>query len=33
LRGGGWTPLHEWSDAQDYFTLMLVEAHPLKYAP
>ncbi|ASK88596.1 L-histidine N(alpha)-methyltransferase [Sphingorhabdus sp. SMR4y] len=33
LRAGGWTPLHEWSDAQDHFTLMLVEAHPLKHAP
>lgn len=33
LRAGGWTPLHEWSDEQDYFTLMLVEAHPYKHAP
>ena len=33
LRAGGWTPLHEWSDEQDYFTLMLVEAHPHKHAP
>ncbi len=33
LRAGGWTPLHEWSDAQDHFTLMLVEAHPYKHAP
>ncbi|WP_339689176.1 L-histidine N(alpha)-methyltransferase [uncultured Parasphingorhabdus sp.] len=33
LRAGGWTPLHEWSDERDYFTLMLVEAHPLKHAP
>jgi L-histidine N-alpha-methyltransferase len=33
LRAGGWTPLHEWSDEQDYFTLMLVEAHPFKHAP
>ncbi|NRD90679.1 L-histidine N(alpha)-methyltransferase [Sphingopyxis sp. BSNA05] len=33
LRAGGWTPLQEWSDEKDYFTLMLVEAHPLKHAP
>ena len=33
LRAGGWTPLHEWSDERDYFTLMLVEAHPYKHAP
>tara|TARA_R110000796_G_scaffold8843_4_gene28682 strand:- start:15347 stop:16306 length:960 start_codon:yes stop_codon:yes gene_type:complete len=33
LRAGGWTPLYEWSDERDYFTLMLVEAHPLKHAP
>ena len=33
LRAGGWTPLREWSDEQDYFTLMLVEAHPHKHAP
>jgi L-histidine N-alpha-methyltransferase len=33
LRAGGWTPLHEWSDEQNYFTLMLVEAHPYKHAP
>lgn len=33
LRASGWSPLREWSDEQDYFSLMLVEAHPLKYAP
>ena len=33
LRAGGWTPVREWSDEQDYFTLMLVEAHPHKHAP
>lgn len=33
LRAGGWTPLHEWSDEREYFTLMLVEAHPYKHAP
>ncbi|MDZ7588553.1 MAG: L-histidine N(alpha)-methyltransferase [Parasphingorhabdus sp.] len=33
LRAGGWSPLAEFSDADDYFTLMLVEAHPLKHAP
>ena len=33
LRAGGWSPLREWSDEDDYFSLILVEAHPLKYAP
>lgn len=33
LRAGGWTPVQEWSDEKDYFTLMLVEAHPYKHAP
>jgi uncharacterized SAM-dependent methyltransferase len=33
LRAGGWTPLCDWSDEQDYFTLILAEAHPYKHAP
>ena len=33
LRAGGWTPVQEWSDENDYFTLMLVEAHAYKHAP
>jgi len=33
LRAGGWTPLCDWSDDQDYFTLILAEAHPYKHAP
>jgi len=33
LRAGGWTPLQEWSDEQDYFSLILAEAHPFKHAP
>ncbi|MEO9600052.1 L-histidine N(alpha)-methyltransferase [Parasphingorhabdus sp.] len=33
LRAGGWTPSHDWSDEQDYFTLILAEARPYKHAP
>ncbi|MEH6790219.1 L-histidine N(alpha)-methyltransferase [Parasphingorhabdus sp.] len=33
LRAGGWTPLEDWSDERDYFTLILAEAHPYKHAP
>ena len=33
LRAGGWTPLCDWSDERDYFTLILAEAHPYKHAP
>lgn len=33
LRAGGWTPLEDWSDEKDYFTLILAEAHPYKHAP
>lgn len=33
LRSGGWSPIAEWSDEQDYFTLILAEAHPSKHAP
>lgn len=33
LRAGGWSPVREWSDEQDYFSLILAEAHPFKHAP
>ena len=33
LRAGGWTPVREWSDEEDFFTLVLAEAHPFKHAP
>lgn len=33
LRAGGWSPIAEWSDPQDYFTLILAEANPSKHAP
>ena len=33
LRAGGWTPIREWTDPQDWFTLMLCEAQPLRMAP
>ena len=33
LRAGGWTPICDWSDEQDYFTLILAEAHAYKHAP
>lgn len=33
LRAGGWSPVREWSDPQDYFSLILAEAHPFKDAP
>lgn len=33
LRAGGWSPVREWSDEQDYFSLVLAEAHPFKNAP
>ncbi len=33
LRAGGWTPVTEWSDPQDWFSLFLVEACPSKHAP
>ncbi|WP_422344600.1 L-histidine N(alpha)-methyltransferase [Parasphingorhabdus sp.] len=33
LRAGGWSPVREWSDEKDYFSLILVEAHPYKNAP
>lgn len=33
LRAGGWSPVREWSDDRDYFSLILAEAHPFKNAP
>jgi L-histidine Nalpha-methyltransferase len=33
LRAGGWTPLADYSDAQDWFTLVLAEAAPMYSAP
>jgi len=33
LRGGGWTPLHEWTDPDDHFALILAEAQAERRAP
>ncbi len=33
LRAGGWSPVREWSDEKDYFSLILAEANPYKNAP
>ena len=33
LRAGGWTPIREWTDPQDWFGLILCEAQPLRMAP
>ncbi len=33
LEAGGWTPLNHWSDAADWFSLILAEARPLEWAP
>ena len=33
LRSGGWTPLTEYSDDQNWFTLVLAEAAPIHSAP
>lgn len=33
LRGGGWTPIREWTDPQDWFALILCEAQALRRAP
>lgn len=33
LKAGGWTPLNHWSDAADWFSLILAEARPLEWAP
>ncbi|MDT8760454.1 L-histidine N(alpha)-methyltransferase [Sphingomonas psychrotolerans] len=33
LRAGGWTPIREWTDPQDWFGLILCEAQPIRMAP
>lgn len=33
LRAGGWTPIREWTDPQDWFALVLCEAQTLRSAP
>ncbi len=33
LRAGGWTPIAEWTDPQDWFALVLCEAQPVRSAP
>jgi L-histidine N-alpha-methyltransferase len=33
LRGGGWTPVAEWTDDADQFALILAEAQPERSAP
>ena len=33
LRGGGWTPVAEWTDPADRFALILAEAQPERFAP
>ncbi len=33
LRAGGWTPIREWTDPNDWFALILCEAQPLRMAP
>ena len=33
LRAGGWTPIAEWTDADDRFALLLAEAQPPRLAP
>jgi len=33
LRAGGWTPIAEWTDPQDWFALVLCEAQTLRMAP
>ena len=33
LRAGGWTPIREWTDPQDWFALILCEAQPVRRAP
>jgi dimethylhistidine N-methyltransferase len=33
LRAGGWTPIREWTDPQDWFALVLCEAQPIRTAP
>ncbi|PXA98964.1 L-histidine N(alpha)-methyltransferase [Nostoc sp. 3335mG] len=33
LRAGGWTPVREWTDPNDWFALILCEAQPIRRAP
>ena len=33
LRASGWTPVREWTDADDSFALILAEAEPPRFAP
>lgn len=33
LRSGGWTPVAEWNDPDDWFALILAEARPVEAAP
>jgi dimethylhistidine N-methyltransferase len=33
LLAGGWTPLTEWTDAAEDFSIILAEAQPLRFAP
>ena len=33
LRGGGWTPIAEWTDPRDWLALILAEAQPARHAP
>ena len=33
LRAGGWTPVAEWTDADDRFAVLLAEAQPARVAP
>ncbi|RYE03577.1 MAG: L-histidine N(alpha)-methyltransferase [Sphingomonadales bacterium] len=33
LRAGGWTPIREWTDPDDWFALILCEAQTLRRAP
>ena len=33
LRAGGWSPVAEWTDERDYFSLILANAKPLNTAP
>ncbi|SIN63398.1 dimethylhistidine N-methyltransferase [Parasphingorhabdus marina DSM 22363] len=33
LRAAGWSPVRDWSDENDYFSLILAEARPFKHAP
>ncbi|NML07103.1 L-histidine N(alpha)-methyltransferase [Sphingomonas sp. G-3-2-10] len=33
LRAGGWTPIAEWTDPQDWFALVLCEAQSIRRAP